>query len=477
MILESKVKKQILGGLMIYFVVRIFAYFYSPTTPLYAANPINWIVSAGILGVVVYFLLKRDIRGWFIIAAEMILAGAGSFFEIGGIALRTILLLVSISIFLFQTIRDKKYQIFFENKYILYIFGSLYLTVTISAINGYLQGNALKLIIADIIPYLFFLYYFPLRQLMGSDKFRDTAFGMIISAIIGNFVFMYATLIGFSNKLFVLQDNYYHWFRDVASGKITDYATGFFRIVLNEQLLLVPLFLILFSWQLKNEKFKKFLAVCSVLLLAVLGINLTRIYFVALAIGILFLFSVKYWKKWFIYSTAALFSFVAIFVLTHLASTKGHSLGLEYLGLRLQSIAAPQIEDSSLSRMLLLPKILEKIKAHPVLGTGLGDTVTVYSPVFKRNITTPHFDWGYLEIMAETGIVGMAVWALLIGYCLLKLNNWILRASLISLLAINITSPALFHVMGIVLIVSLLAQINSKPLPLPSSPISSAASE
>ena len=441
---------------MIYFVIRIFSYFFSPTTPLYGANPINWILSAGILGTVIYFLLKKDIRGWFIIAAEIILGGAGSFLEIGGIALRTILLVAAMGIFAFHTIKDKKYQIFFENKYILYILLGLFLIVKISAINGYLQGNSLKLIIADSIPYLFFLYYFPLRQLIASENFRNTTFGMILSAIIGNFIFMYATLIGFSTKLLVLQDNYYHWFRDVASGKITDYATGFFRIVLNEQLLLVPLFLMLFSYQLKNDKYKKLLAICSVLLLAILGINLTRIYFVALAAGILFLFSIKYWKKWFVYSATALLSFVIIFMLTHLAATKGHSLGLEYLGVRLQSIAAPQTEDSSLSRMLLLPKITEKIKANPVVGSGLGDTVTVYSPVFKQEITTPHFDWGYLEIWAEMGLIGLLTWFILIGY--IKRLLWPNLASgvaLTALLVINLTSPALFHVMGILLITTL----------------------
>ena len=220
------------------------------------------------------------------------------------------------------------------------------------------------------------------------------------------------------------------------------------------------LFLILFSYQLKKEQVKnhKLITLVSILLLAILTINLTRIYLVALAAGILFLFSVRNWKKWFIFSTAAAGIFALIFILTNLAATKGHSLGLEYLGLRLQSIAAPTTEDSSLSRTLLLPKIWEKIKKNPILGTGLGDTVTVYSPVFKQEITTPHFDWGYLEIWAEMGLFGLLAWFILIGYIL-----WLLRPNLASgvalaaLLIINLTSPALFHVMGVMLITTLLA--------------------
>ena len=82
--------KQVLGSLMIYTTIRAFSYFFSPSTPLYNANPVNWIISAGILSVVIYFLLKKNIGGWIIITAELILGGAGSFLEIGGIALRTI---------------------------------------------------------------------------------------------------------------------------------------------------------------------------------------------------------------------------------------------------------------------------------------------------------------------------------------------------------------------------------------------------
>jgi O-antigen ligase len=461
-------KKQIVGGLTIYVTVRFFSYLFNPTTPLYNADPINWLVSAGILGAVIYFLLKKDIRGWLIIAAELILGGAGSFLEIGGIALRTILLIAAMGIFVFQAIAEKKYLILWQNKYTIFITYGLVLAACFAATIGYLHGHSLKLILADLIPYLFFLYYLPLSQLITSENFRHITFRMILAAIIGNFLFIYGTLIGFSTKLFVLQDNYYHWFRDVASGKITDYATGFFRIVLNEQLLLIPLFLILFSYQLKKDDIKhcRLIALASILLLAILTINLTRIYLVALAIGILLLFSFKNWKKWFAYSAAATSIFISIFALTNLAATKGRSLGLEYLGLRLQSIAAPTTEDSSLSRTLLLPKIWNKIKTNPVMGSGLGDTVTVYSPVFKQEITTPHFDWGYLEIWAEMGLIGLAAWIILIGYIL-----WLLRSNLasgvplIALLTTNLTSPALFHVMGIIFITILLAKKVNPNLP------------
>jgi O-antigen ligase len=451
-----------------YFGLRVFSYFFSPSTPLYHADPINWIVSFFILALSAYFLYLKSPYGWLIIAGELLLGGAGNFLEIKGVSLRTCLLVFSMLIYSFQVIEDRKYKIIYkENKTFIYLLSFIFFIVGISALHGYQLGNNPKLIFADTIPYLFFLYYFPLQELLKLDKFRKAIFNMLMVAVVSNFVFTYFTLAGFSSGIFVLQDSYYHWFRDVANGKITDYGTGFFRIILNEQLVIVPLFLSMLYKQINNENTKKFVfKIAGGTLLAVLTINLTRIYFLALAVGILFLFSTKNWKRWFAYSAAALAFFIIAFTLTHLAATKGKSLGWEYLGLRLQSIAMPQIEDSSLSRLLLLPKIIEKIKAHPLLGNGLGSTVTVYSPIFKVNVITPHFDWGYLEIIAEMGLVGILAWGLLIGNLMVKIKqNRGLFASVVALLVINITSPALFHVLGIIMITYLFA--NNKVTALP----------
>ena len=455
-------KKQILAGLGIYFAIRVFSYFFSPGTPLYLANPINWVVSLIILVVAIYLLFIKDERGWLIIAGELILGGAGSFLEIKGISLRTLLLACSLLIFVYQSIKNRSLGKFFENKTVLIVFIILLALVGVSAIRGYYAGHSLALIMADTIPYLFFLYYFPLKQLLQSDKFRQTSFNLLLSAIIGNAIFIYLTLAGFSAGIFVLQDSYYHWFRDVASGKITDYGTGFFRILTNEQLLIVPIFLWMFAKITRDENAKNIVVkISGALLLAVLTINITRIYLVALAVGVLFLFSRKNWKRWFAYSAAAFVFFILAFTLTHLGATKGKSLGWEYLGVRLQSIALPQTEDSSLSRLLLLPRIIEKIKLHPLLGNGLGDTVTVYSPIFKANVATPHFDWGYLEIWAEMGLLGMFAWLALIIYCLiLNTEDKSALAPIVALLAINLTSPALFHVLGIILLTFTLAKTN-----------------
>jgi len=192
----------------------------------------------------------------------------------------------------------------------------------------------------------------------------------------------------------------------------------------------------------------------------ILSINLTRIYILALMVGLLFLFTFKMWKKWLLTTILTIVILIFSFSSIHLLASGGKSLGWEVFGVRIQSIIKPNIEPSSLSRMLLFPKIWQQIQSEPAWGHGLGNEVTVYSPVIKKEITTPHYDWGYLEIVAEMGILGFLFWLTVIIYTFLFnkfKENHLNLVLLTSLLIINITSPALFHVMGIILLIILLS--------------------
>ena len=454
-------KKRIIYFVLFYAALRVFSYFFTPQTPLLAQTAVNTLVSAGILLLSVYWLLKKDIRGWFLIAAEIILGGGGGYLAVAGISLRTCLLAVSLFIYFTQTIIAKKLKSFTDDKNILYLLAAIILWSALAAARGIMNNHDIHLVIADFIPYLFFLYYFPLRELWAKEDFSSILFEMLTAAVFGGLIFIILTFIGFSSGIFVLQDSYYHWFRDVAGGKITDLGFNFYRLILNEQLLLVPL-LLYFIHKLIRDREKGFCFLVLALII-ILSVNFTRIYYVALAVGLLLLYNKNNWRRWLMYSAISVLALFVSFTALHLLSSRGQSLGWELLGLRLQSIAAPQIEESSLSRMLLLPKILEKIKTNPFLGNGLGDTVTVYSPVLKETITTPHFDWGYLEIIDELGVFGLMLWVALMICLILSVfrrtnRNSFYFASLFALLVINTTSPALFHVFGVIWLTAIIAQ-------------------
>jgi len=443
--------------LLDYALLRIFSFYFQP------GSWMNTVLTLFFLSVTLALLLARRKEGWYLIAFEIILGGAGGFLSAFNLSLRTLLLISSALIFIFQKLKSKKLlPLLKENKIISIIFGLLILFAGISAFVGFLNGHNLNLIFADALPYFFLFYYFPLKELLYDDEFIVFAKKMILTAIIGNTLFILLTFTGYSSGILVMFDSYYHWYRDIALGKITEMGGNFYRLVLNEQLLLAP---ILLCWLYKTIKEKitwQNIAILSALLF-VLGINFTRIYHLAIIFGCLFLITRLNWKKAIAIYFISLSLYLSIFCSANLIITKGADPGLNLLLGRAQSIINPDSENSSLTRMMLLPKIWEKIKTNPILGNGLGDTVTVYSPIFKKEIITPHYDWGYLEVVGEMGILGFIIWLSLIWILFKQTKNDKPALSLlVSLLIINITSPALFHVMGVILIIFLLSFLRKQ---------------
>lgn len=443
-----------------FFLLRLFAYIFPPATPLYPAHFMNHVLAALFAFLVGYLLWKKDERGYMLAAGEMILGGGGGFLSLGSVSLRTVLLFVCLSFFFFNEWREKKLSALFTNdKPAGIAVGLLLLAAAAAALRGYALGHNPAMIFSDFLPYIFLLYYFPLRGLLLSPVFRQFAARAIIVAAIANAVFILFSFIGFSSGFFALQGGYYHWYRDVALGKITDLGFNFFRLILDDGLLLVPA-LIYFLYKLMEKNARYGGAAAASLI--ILSINLTRAYMLALVAGALALWRKRYHGRWLFFVAASTVVFLISFTILNLATSRGQSAGWQIFGWRLNSIVAPSQEESSLSRLLLLPKIMEKIKSRPWLGQGLGDTVTVWSPVLKKEITTPHFDWGYLEIWAEMGVYGTLAWLVFIILLLRRLFRFEVPpatlAILIAFLVINITSPALFHVLGIITLAALLAE-------------------
>lgn len=450
-----------------YVALRAFSFFFWPPTPLYVGHTLNDLLGFILFGLVLASFVKHENRawlyserGWYLVAGEFILGGAGGFIAYGGIALRTWLLLASIGAYVANKIARKEFWEFLKaEKNVIVPLSLLYVVVLVGSVLGLAHGHSSAAIVSDALPYFFLLYYFPLKELLRGKPFIDFAQRALAVAVIGNAVFTIATLGGFSSGAFPMQGTYYHWFRDVALGKITELPLHYFRLVLNEHLLLAPL-AVFYVWKIIKRDGQRLEVVVLTALLAILAVNLTRIYLLALVAGLVILFTRQQWRRWLRVLATVGFGFCLLFTSLHLAASRGSSLGWELFGLRIQSIVAPHIEDSSLSRLLLLPKIIAKIKQAPMFGAGLADAVTVFSPVFKQEVTTPHFDWGYLEIIAELGLCGLCVWLLFLSRVIKKVAlctrpAW-QHGALGALLIINITSPALFHVMGTALLAVLL---------------------
>ena len=287
---------------------------------------------------------------------------------------------------------------------------------------------------------------------------------LIFVWLLGSAIWSLFNFVLFTSHAAIIHQPYYNWLRDFAMAKITLSSHYFFRIVFPEQLLLVPIILLInTAWLKYKQNFYIYLLIFSGLIMA---LNISRAYFLGLIIGLLFL---KYKNNWFNWLKIFCLNFLiilALFTAINLISSFGTDTGWGILGLKFSGLTAPQMEISSQNRMELLEPIITMIKDAPILGQGLGQSI------ITEKINTRHFDWGYFEMWIKWGLFGL-LWSLIIlGFLLKKIwsktksqaLNLGLLAGVISLLIINVTTPALFHIFGILyltIIVSLDA--SSKP--------------
>lgn len=420
-------------------------------------NPAANEMMAGILILGFTYSCIRNLKwGWLLLVAELLIDGAGHFFELQGLLLRTWFLGIFVVAWGIHAIRIKKISL--PPRSILYSGIGLGIFVLYAVINGFYHSHATTYILQDAIVYAFLGLLFPAFEW---KKELEKPFVYLIKAwIIGSALFSAVTLFMYSSGIGYLPDTYYHWFRNIASGKITDLGNHFFRIVLPEHVLIVPIILVLAAFLIHNPKNKMLwvLQFCSALVLA---LNFSRIYFLALAVGLLLLVIKQNIKHWFMVSAISGISVLILFSSAHLIASRGQSSGLELLGLRLGGSVAPTADVSGAIRLAILPDAIRQIKAQPLLGSGFGAMVSYIDPATKESVSRTQFDWGYLEMLAELGILGTAAFLLFFiiilkstakaAYISSEPNTLAhgLVAGACSLAIINITTPALFHGFGI----------------------------
>jgi len=430
------------------------------------------ILSGALLTTLVILYFKKPEYAYGLVLTEIFLGGSGHFLELFGVSIRTLLVLTYILLFKFHYLlsKDKRQELRLTKPFHI-LFGLFGLALVYAIVNGFIQGNNIRLIIQDLIPYTFLGLILPTIISIREKKNQALLLRLTAAFIFGSALFSLFTFVLFSSGTVLLQEPYYKWFRDVVGGKITDLGTEFWRIVTPEHLFILPLSVILSSLIMKKEKGHMWLYIPLLACLFVLAINLSRGYFLALVIAMFPLLYKHTFKKWFFTSTLVGISIFVLFTGTYFISSHGKSFGLEVFGLRLQSFATPQIEESTYTRSALVKPILEKIKNNPVLGSGIGSTITFVNPVTKTQQTTPQFDWGYLEFITEFGILGSLFYFTLLGYIasltIIAFKSQTLHpdfyvgllGGLVALFVANLTAPALFHVFGIVYITLVIAFI------------------
>jgi len=427
-----------------------------------------------IQGILVFILLmllgilyfKHPDWAWMLVLGEIFLGGSGHYLEFIGLSIRT--LFIGFFLFLWasdnigRSILKKRLKI---HKYTNWIISLLFLSLFFAFANGIYHGHEARRVIQDFMPFTFLFLIFPSYHLFKKTEIQNYLARLVLIFIIGTAIFSLFTFGLFSSGITEIHEPFYNWYRIIDVGKITDMGTGFFRIVESSHLIIVPIILIISSLLMKDEKHHKMWRILLILSIIILVLNLSRGYFLALTVGLLVLKYKHKWKQWLKESLYTILLVVIIFSSIHFIASAGQSFGLELFGMRLKSFTQPQIEISTNTRMMILPAIFDTIKQNPLLGVGLGATITFINFDTYASITTPHFDWGYLEMWAELGLPGTLMLIFLycfVAYALIKkikaIPGWRdfdvgLLAGIISLLVMNITIAALFHVFGILFLI------------------------
>lgn len=427
-------------------------------------------IAIAMLAALVFVFFRNPKIAWWMVAGEFFLGGIGQFFELGGLALRTLLAGAFLLLWFTRSILKKRNTPYAlcPKPYTLSIM-TILASAVVAALLGLARMHPLRLVFADLLPFVFLLLIFPTREFLDREKDKSHLAILVKAFIAGSAVFSIFTLSVFSLGLSEIQSPYYKWFRDIGGGKITDVGNRFFRIVLPEHILLPPALLFMVAnWMRRNSKSaSQHLTVhisqltTSVLLwpfiLAAIPflLNVSRTFILAYVAGLLFLLLFFEFRAWWKPAVGSIAAMAILFGLIHIIASRGASLGLELFDARFYGILRPETEMSSAKRRAILPALAEKIKEYPLLGAGLGDTVAYRDPATGHIETTRHFEWGYLELWIKLGAMGFLGFILLSGILLCRLfqtKQSEFFSPFASLLAMTAISPAMFHVAGIYLI-------------------------
>lgn len=401
---------------------------------------VNILMFAILLLSLVYAMHKKIEYGLYIALFEILIGSQGYLFYITlgefKLSLRLGIFAVFFVYYLFSIIKNKRLSFLnyeLRNNYIL--FAAMLL---IGIVTGYLNGNSFGNIFLDVNGYFYFAYIIPAIDLLKTKEHYNELKRIFVSGVSVAIIHSLSLLYVFSHMIVPWMRPLYKWTRDHRLGEIVRPFIGndFHRIFFQHQIFSVFAFLmvvaVLFlskNTTLKERKYQGLFFFAS-LNLCVILLSFSRSYWVALAI------------------TCLLLGIYIVYVyrlnLRQYLKITGYSIGIAILSVVLLTIVInipipPRgsfIDSSDLfknrlnftdeaavsSRWSQLPFLKEAVSEHPIIGSGFGTTVTYKSQDPRiLNETNPEgwyttyaFEWGYLDIFLKIGIIGIAVYGILL---------------------------------------------------------------
>ncbi len=439
-----------------------------------------------------YLMLKKIEFVVYIPILELIIGSQGHLMDldINGFILsfRMAIFIIAFLAGLIYLIKEKKLD-FLQSKYFK-IFILFLLMLTMGTILALIYKKPLTNIFFDLNGYLFILILPIFYQIIKNKKLSKNLLYIFFAA---SLFFSIKTILSF----YIFSHHFpginltilYEWLRDSRIGEITRVNDNFFRIFFQSQIyilisLVINFGILIFQKQIIKKKDKLFLIILIILNLTALVISFSRSYWIGLAIFLFFLLIwliikkyqlLKIIKIYLKFTGLAVLGLLFIFLLVK----------VPYTDANLDDLFSKRLtagEAASNSRLELLPHMIEKIKARPILGNGLAQEITYLSqdPRNKNpknpdgTVTTYSFEWGWLNIWMKFGILGLGVYLYLILKIIidsvkLSINKWpdnqsiiliALALSLIAIASIHAFSPYLDHPLGLGFIIIIIAIIE-----------------
>lgn len=476
-LIRSKFVWASLGGVFLVEAMSALSYVFPTAEPYYYL-----LLMIGMLAVSLWQLRL----GVAVVLAELIIGSKGHLLDLDffgpELSLRMGLFIVLLIATGYHILKDREIS-FFKAKtehLFLLLFGSLLIGLALA----FIYGNPLSLIYADGNSYIFFLLILPFYQGIKHITDIKIALSVMTGAIIGSLLKTAGMLLVFSHDIPMLSE-IYRWVRVTGVGEITALDNSyriFFQSHIYAIFFLAFILTFLFihwrtNFSIKSYKPYIILATGCVATILISG---SRSIWLA-SIIMLGFFSISFltvlktswpvWKKGIGFGSFFFIGgFLWIIGITNIPVPGLETLDFSTSNLVTERTGGTGSDAASSSRLALLAPLVQASIERPVFGSGFGSTVTYVTDDLRfidmnghGNYTTYAFEWGYLDILYKTGIVGLAGWFIL-GAGLLTYIFLIIRhehkpsqqvllltagLGLITVFGIHATTPYLNHPLGI----------------------------
>lgn len=447
---------------------------------------LNTVVFFLILLFVLILSFQKLEYGVYFILAELFIGSKGYLFSFNleeiSISLRLGIFLIVLGVWFLKALKNKKFEFIKSPLTRWYIL--LFLFLVGGVINGFWKGNSLNNLFFDFNGWLFFGLVFVFFSALNSWEKIQESWQVIFAAISAAILKTITLLFFFSHQVYDLLPSLYKWVRTTGVGEITQMPNNLYRIFFQSHIFAILVFYLiaLLLIKLKRNSFSKKdyygLWLVGFFTAFATFISYSRSFWLGALLGLMVLFYLIFFvlklskKKVFVITGSLILTFIGVYVVTlGIINFPWPNPGEFKGGLIEERTKDLTTEAGSASRFQLLGPLSQKIKEHPILGSGFGATVTYktndprYLELHPDGIYTAYaFEWGYLDIWVKIGLLGLLAYLVLL-YKLFR-QGWRLSRKLINqpyhyalilgllvgflvLIVINVTTPYLNHPLGI----------------------------